>query len=141
MPFHNTVISGKDTTTGKSSDVEVTGGALHTIMEGIEIGGVIVEAPGVNDVYDVFTGTINTALTDQALTFSNVTTGYAVQILNKTSSTTLHAKFSGTGNTNIPIVNDTDSMGKSFTEQNITSIHLSNTSGSTITYEVILTGV
>ena len=135
------VIHGKDTTTGKGTAIESTNGALHTISEGIQIGNVIVEAPGVNDVYDVFTGTINTALTDQALTFSNVTTGYTVSILNKTDSTTLHVKLSGTGNDNIPIVNDTNSIGKSFSEQNITSIHLSNTSGSTITYEVILSGV
>ena len=141
MAFNNSVISGKDTTTGKQSDVEVTNGAFNTISEGVEIGGIIIEAPGVNDKYDVFTGTINTATTDSAISFSDVTTGYAVQIVNQTSSTTLDVKFNGTGNSNIPIVNDTDRIGKSFSDQNISSIHLSNTSGSTITYEIVLTGV
>jgi hypothetical protein len=116
-------------------------GTAKMIVAGVSLGSVVVEAPGVNDKYDVMAGTILNGATNSLIAFTNVLTGYNIQIINKTANTVLKAKLGGTSKPEILVNNNSDEIGKSISGQKFTSIHLSNSSGSTISYEIIVTGV
>lgn len=133
--------------TGKYSTAQgildaLINGTAKVVIDGVELDGdVIVEAPGINTKYDVFSSTITNGQSDINIPFVNVTTAYNILILNKTTGTTLKVKLDGTGNTALLANNDNDEFGKALSGQNFDSIHLTNDSGSTITYEITISGV
>ena len=88
------------------------------------------------DTYDRWSGTITTGTTNR-LTFSNVSKGYSVEFVNYSTTADYTIKLNSTSNQPITIYRNTS---KTMDDIEITNIYLSNSSGSSISYEVILVG-
>jgi hypothetical protein len=113
------------------------------VLQSAYFDNIIIEAPGVNTKYAQISGTINNGLSNQAVNMGDVTTGYAFEIINKTTDTILKLKLNGTGNAEIHIVNNftLGTIGLEFNNMKFTSMHLTNDSGSNIDYDIKIIGV
>jgi hypothetical protein len=123
-------------------DALIEGYAKVTI-EGIAIDSVIVEAPGVHENYETIVGTINNGLSNISIPLGDVSTGYAVSIINKTQDTLITMKLNGTDKDAINITNDINLglLGVNISNLKFDSVHLSNASGENVDYEIIIKGV
>lgn len=88
--------------------------------------------------YDTEDGTLNNGATNQSVTFSNVTTGKEVLIINDDGANAFSFRFNSVGNPAQEI-----KAGETFSTTNfdITSILLSNSSGFGIAYRIRIVGI
>jgi hypothetical protein len=111
------------------------------LVSTLSVEGVIIEAPQVNDKYETVSGTINDGQSNVTIPLGDVTTGYAIEILNLTSNTTFTASIDGGDAINITNNGALGRIGARLDNQKFTSCTISNSSGSNIDYEVIIQGI
>ena len=92
--------------------------------------------------YESISGTIGDGGSDISISLGDITTGYNINILNKTTDTVLIAKLNDIANDQIKAINDTTlgTIGIDLTGQKFTSLYLSNSSGESINYEIVIQG-
>ena len=88
--------------------------------------------------YKNITGTINDGQSNVSLSLNAMYNN--ILIINKTTGKTLNVKLNETTNDNIG-VDTTYNNPLSITNMDIYQVYLSNSSGVTITYQILLTGV
>jgi hypothetical protein len=90
------------------------------------------------DSYSSAEGSIADSLTDQVISLSGVTRFTGLEIINDNSNDDLTVKLNGTGNASFTVKGG---ESKSINNFPITAVYLSNSSGSTINYRILVFGV